>query len=249
MYLALSSIVAQINGMRLNIPFAGKMFRSSVSKDNKALCFCINKGYIESDDLEILYYLTETIRQDKGNWVFLVGGIDKVRLGGIQGIRYCYRQRVFFKNFIAMCDLCKRYGVIIQTTPDFKISINNVINCVDDLRYLEWYANVFDETIDLFLTNTCKVQIYNVLKSKRMITPIKDDVDKILVGKLAYLERAPFLASKYDIKKHTSSVYIDKNNFDERMYATVDLQNIEKYGFTEKMVEHDRKEGVFRHEG
>lgn len=243
--MAVSSILAQMNNMYLKIPFAGKMFRSSVNKNNKALCFCINKGYFESSNLEVLYYLTEEIRSNKDNWVFLVGSIDKVKL---RGGKFCYRQRVFFKNILNMCDLCKQHGVVIITTKDFKLSINNVLNCVDDLKYLEWYANVFDETIDVFLTNTCKIQLYNVLVSKKMITVMKNEIDDILSNKIAYLERAPFLASKYDIRQHTSSVFINKNNLDERMYSTTDLKNIDKYGFTEKMVEHDRKAGVFRHE-
>ena len=58
------------------VPCAGKMFRSSISKDDKALCFVINKGYFETTDLismlSILDYTT------KVNDIVLVGKIEKV---------------------------------------------------------------------------------------------------------------------------------------------------------------------------
>lgn len=231
--------------MRLVIPRAGKMFRSSVSKNNKALCFCINKGYIESDTLDSLYYFIEGKKQEKLKWLVFVGRIDKIHLeaGG-----YVYRQRVFFYSFMNMCDVCKRSGITVLLTKDFRIDINSIINCADDMQYLEWYASTYDETIDTFLTNTCKVQIYNVLRSKGMLSPLKYEIDGLLKGRIAYLERAPFLVGSYDNTKRTSSVFINKNMKDERMYATETLDNLESYGFTQKMVEKDVKSGVFKHE-
>ena len=231
--------------MRLVIPRAGKMFKSNVSKSNKALCFCINKGYLESESLEALYYFTEGKKQEKLSWLIFVGSIDKIHLesGG-----YVYRQRVFFYSFMNMCDICKLYGITVLLTKDFRIDINSILNCASDMQYLEWYASTYDETIDTFLTNTCKVQVYNVLRSKGMLSPLKYEIDGLLKNRLAYLERAPFLVGSYDNKKKTSSVFINKNMKDERMYSTEALDNLELYGFTQKMVEKDIKSGVFKHD-
>lgn len=243
--MSISKQMAKTGSMRLIIPYAGKMLRSNISKDNRALCFCINKGYIESDSLEPIYYLTESIKDSNSVWLFLVGKIDKIRL---KTGRYCYRQRVFFYSFMNMCELCKKSGIVVQTSERFRITINSVTNCIEDLQYLEWYASTFEETIDSYLTNTCKVQIFNLLSSKKMFTPLKYEVDEILNGRLHYLERSPFLVGSYDVKTVTSSIFINKNNRDTRMYKTEHLENIEVYGFTEKMVNEDKQMGVFSHE-
>lgn len=243
--MSISKQMAETSSMRLVIPYAGKMLRSNISKENRALCFCINKGYIESDNLEPIYYLTESIKDSKSVWLFLVGKIDKIRL---KNGRYCYRQRVFFYSFINMCELCKKSGITVQTSDSFRITINSITNCIEDLQYLEWYASMYEETIDAYLTNTCKVQIYNMLLSKKMDTPLKYEVDSILNGRLYYLERSPFLVGSYDVKNITSSIFINKSNKDARMYKTEHLENIEIYGFTEKMVNEDKQMGVFSHE-
>lgn len=243
--MSISKQITETSSMRLVIPYAGKMLKSNISKENRALCFCINKGYIESDDLEPIYYLTESIRESKSQWLFLVGKIDKIRL---KSGRYCYRQRVFFYSFINMCELCKKSGIIVQTSDTFRITINSITNCVQDLPYLEWYASQYDETIDSYLTNTCKVQIYNLLRSKKMRTPLEHEVTDLLRDRIHYLERSPFLVGSYDVKNTTSSIFINKNNRDIRMYKTEKLDNLSLYGFTEKMVEKDKQMGVFSHE-
>lgn len=240
--MSISKQLESTSSLSLIIPCAGKMFKSSISKNNKALCFCINKGYIESDNLESLYYLIESINQTNPDWLYLVGGMDKVH---IKANIYCYRQRVFFYSFINMCEFCKRNGIKVQVAQTFKITIDNILSCMTDLRYLEWYAKSFDESIDSYLTNTCKVQIFNLLQSKNMTTHLRYEVDSILCNKSAYLERAPFLVGTYDSKKHTSSVFINKNIRDSRMYSTEALNNLELFGFTEKMIEKDEKAEVF----
>lgn len=239
------SAVLGVGIIRLIIPRAGKMFKSNVSRNNKALCFCMNKGYLESETLDSLYYFIQARKATDSDWLHFVGGIDKIHMksGG-----FVYRQRVFFYSFMNMCDLCKRSGITILLTKDFRIDINSVINCVDDMQYLEWYASMFDETIDSFLTNTCKVQVFNVLKSKGMMSPLKYEVDTLLKGKRGYLERSPFLVGSYDNTKKTSSVFININLKDDRMYTTETLDNLETYGFTQKMVQKDIKSGVFKHE-
>lgn len=233
--------------MRLMIPFAGKMFKSSLNKGNKALCFCINKGYIESDELAPLYYLGEQIGNIEPRWLYKVGGIDKIHIGSKH---FVYRQRIFFTDFYKLCELCKSNGIVILTTKDFKIGINNIVSCGNELKYLEWYAGSFSETVDTYLTNTCKVQIYNFLTSRLMLTPLRLEVDKILMGKEGYLDRAPFLAKDYNLSLNTTSVFVpNKSIVSDKMYKTKDLSLTDDYGFSMRVIEKDSKKGVFKHEG
>lgn len=230
--------------MRLVIPYAGNMFKSNIGKCNTAICFSVNKGYLESDELQPLYYLKESLEQY--SWLYFVGGIDKIHLGSS---KYCYRQRIFFKDFDKVCDICKENGIVIGTTPDFRISINNVINCGEFLKYIEWYANSFSETIETYLTNTCKVQIYNLLQDKCMFTTISKEVSVILSGKEGYLDRAPFLAKSYSTDSKTSKLYTYNGCADVRLYTQKDLKDIDRYGLSGKVVAYDRKAGVFKNEG
>lgn len=241
--MSISKMLMQDGVIRLVIPYAGKMFHSSINKTDKALCFLLNKGYLESDSLEILYYVVEDVRDDGIEWLIPVGKIEKIHTGGSV---FCYRQRVFFKSIVNMCSFCKQRGISVQFSKDFTITINNVLSCLDDLKYLEVYARVFNMSIDEFLTDTCKVQLYLLLDYKRMSAPLSKDVKNILKDKIGFLERAPYLAGSYDISKHTSTVYIPTSIRDERIYRDGTLSSGSLCGFVNSVVESDRKAGVFQ---
>ena len=225
------------------VPCAGKMFRSSISKDDKALCFVINKGYFETTDLismlSILDYTT------KVNDIVLVGKIEKVRLRTSKII--VYRQRVFFKNLRIFLNFCKVQGIRFELAQDFHISINNIMNCREDLIYLERYAKRFDESIDEWLTHCCTIELYYLLKSLNMYSDLSKRVNIYLRGRVNYLYRAPFLISSYSIDTKSSGIFLGFVAEDKRLYkddATgVDLL---KYGYTQKNVEADIKGGAFK---
>lgn len=225
------------------VPCAGKMFRSSISKNDKALCFVINKGYFETTDLismlSILDYTT------KVNDIVLVGKIEKVRLRTSKII--VYRQRVFFKNLRIFLNFCKVQGIRFELTQDFHISINNIMNCREDLIYLERYAKKFDESIDEWLTHCCTIELYYLLKSLNMYSDLSKRVNIYLRGRINYLYRAPFLISSYSIDTKSSGIFLGFVAEDKRLYKD-DVTGVDllKYGYTQKNVEADIKGSVFK---
>lgn len=225
------------------VPCAGKMFRSSISKDDKALCFVINKGYFETTDLismlSILDYTT------KVNDIVLVGKIEKVRLRTSKII--VYRQRVFFKNLRIFLNFCKVQGIRFELAQDFHISINNIMNCREDLIYLERYAKRFDESIDEWLTHCCTIELYYLLKSLNMYSDLSKRVNMYLRGRVNYLYRAPFLISSYSIDTKSSGIFLGFVAEDKRLYKD-DVTGVDllKYGYTQKNVEADVKGGAFK---
>lgn len=225
------------------VPCAGKMFRSSISKDDKALCFVINKGYFETTDLismlSILDYTT------KVNDIVLVGKVEKVRLRTSKII--VYRQRVFFKNLRIFLNFCKVQGIRFELTQDFHISINNIMNCREDLIYLERYAKKFDESIDEWLTHCCTIELYYLLKSLNMYSDLSKRVNNYLRGRINYLYRAPFLISSYSIDTKSSGIFLGFVAEDKRLYKDeVTGVDLLKYGYTKKNVEADIKGGAFK---
>lgn len=225
------------------VPCAGKMFRSSISKDDKALCFVINKGYFETTDLiSMLSILDYTTKVED---IVLVGKVEKVRLKATKLI--VYRQRVFFKNLRIFLNFCKVQGIRFELTKDFRISINNIMNCREDLVYLERYAKRFDESIDEWLTHCCIIELFYLLKSLNMYSDLGKRVNSYLMGRINYLYRAPFLISSYNIDTKSSGIFLGFVAEDKRLYKD-EVTGVEllKYGYTQKNVEADINGGAFK---
>lgn len=225
------------------VPCAGKMFRSSISKDDKALCFVINKGYFETTDLiSMLSILDYTTKVED---IVLVGKVEKVRLKATKLI--VYRQRVFFKNLRIFLNFCKVQGIRFELTKDFRISINNIMNCREDLVYLERYAKRFDESIDEWLTHCCIIELFYLLKSLNMYSDLGKRVNSYLMGRINYLYRAPFLISSYNIDTKSSGIFLGFVAEDKRLYKdNVTGVELLKYGYTQKNVEADINGGAFK---
>ena len=226
--------------LRLVVPYAGRMFRSSIGEGCQALCFCLNKGYLEAGDLESLLRAIERMRLSGGDWQVFVDKI-KLRRGG-----FVYRQRLYFNNLVYMLEACRVCGGEFRFADTFRIGINAVAGVADELKCIVWYASQWGETADEYLTNACKVQTYRMLKSRRVPNNIEGEVNDILRGKQGYLERAPFMIGRYNIRTHTSTVYVDVKVTDERMYVTDNLKDLTGYGYTTAVIESDRKAGVFK---
>lgn len=226
---------------KLVIPSAGKMFKSNISKSDRALCFCINKGYFESESLSELLCLLDDC--DSYSSIIVVGKTEKVRLSGSRTI--VYRQRVFFKSLIDILNICKLNGFRFDLSNSFRISINNVLNCVEDLVYLEVLAARFGETIDTWLTNCCIIHLSHLLLSMDMYSNIIKYSTRILHGKEGYLDRAPFLISSYSIDNSTSGLFLGHDIEDKRLYSMT-IEDKEKlvYGFTDSNIASDIKGGT-----
>lgn len=228
--------MAQNKIQELVIPCAGKMFMSSVDKKNKALCFVLNKGYIQTTDLNTLLAFEKAIEDEKLD-IVLVGELDRVILSGSKKI--VYRQRLFFHSIVAVLKLCKTFGVAITVPNDFEIDISNVVLVRSKLPAIERYAQEQGETITKYLTHTCLVNFYIMLDYLGMYSSIGVKMEKFLSDKKGYMNRAPFLVGSYG-KEH-SSLFLHANKKDKRMYTGVsdDVTDLD-YGFTEVNVRNDR---------
>lgn len=236
--MSIAAAVTSKSKSKFVIPCAGKMFRSSIQDNDKALCFLVNKGYFETEDLTSMLDLVDDA--NRFDEVILVGEIEKVRLAKSKKI--VYRQRIFTKSLNKLCSICKVLGVRIDLSPQFKVTINSIMNCRDDLPFLERYAKRFNETIDVWLTHCCVVELFYYFKSRGIATNMEWMVERFLRGREDYLYRAPFLVSSYDIKSHSSSVFLGFEAKDRRLYRD-DVTGLEllKYGYTKNNVEADAK--------
>lgn len=220
------------------IPCAGKMFYSSINGfSNQALCFVLNKGYLESSDLGSALKIRDILIS---NTIVTVGNIDKVKLHNNSIV---YRQRFYFKSILEILRYCKVLNIELRVKSSFKIGINNVINIADNLNKLECFAKENGESIDTWLTNTCLVHLNNLVQIIGVRSNIVNKVEDILRNKKGYLDYAPLLISRYDIIKHTSSVFIEPSEIvDERMYSRAIYKNlILQVGFTSHVIKGYRK--------
>lgn len=241
--MSITKVVSLKNDDKLVIPCAGKLFRSNISKDDKALCFVINKGYIETVLLDNMMRVLDSLNDIKE--LVLVGSVEKVsfRNGTI-----VYRQRIFFKSLKIMLETCKLNGLKVEVLKDFKISISNIVNCADDLKYLERYALNQSSDIDNWLTNSCLIHINNMLLTLNMFSDLGKRINPVLNGKVGYLDRAPLLVSSYSIDNKTSAIFIEKEIMnDNRMYSIkINDDGKLNFGFTTSNLQKDIKEGVFK---
>lgn len=241
--MAIGKILSSQGNNKLVIPYAGKMFKSSIAKNDKALCFVINKGYLEIADLRSMLKILDEIKGTDG--FVLVGKIEKVRLKANKDI--VYRQRIFFKSLKSMLSICKVFGIRFELGDDFHITINNVLNCVDDLVYLERYSAKFDEPIDVWLTNCCIVHLHSLLLNMGMHSDLTEKFHKVLKGKRGYLDRAPFLISSYNIEKKSSAIFLELDTKDTRLYSKdIKEKLFIEYGYTDCNVAEDIKGGAFK---
>lgn len=240
--MSIVNAIANKGSNKLVIPCAGKMFRSSISKTDKALCFVINKGYFETFDLSSMLSILDDCKKFKD--IILVGKIEKIRTK--TGLIY-YRQRIFFKNLHTILNLCKVLGIKFEVVKDFKITINNVMNCLDDLVYLERYAKRFDESIDEWLTHCCIIELYFLLKSMNIYSELGKRVNFYLRNRVDYLDRAPFLISSYNIDTKSSGIFLGFRPDDKRLFNEgVTGKELLKVGYTIENVNKDIEEGRFK---
>lgn len=234
----LNSIVDKNN--RMVIPCSGKMFRSTLEGKNQALAFCLNKGYLDFADLSDLLLILDCLKES--NSFILVGSIEKI----ISGNKLTYRQRIFFKSLNKLIEVCKHNGIIIEISKDFRININNVLNCLNELVYLERYARRFSQDIDTYLTNTCLVRLNNIFKQGSVKYVLNKNIDDLLSDKYGYLDRAPFVISDYDISSNTSGIFLESYVDDIRLYsAKVNVNNSILFGYTSNNVQEDMEKRCF----
>lgn len=238
--MSLSKTVAGLQINRFIIPCAGKMFKSDIPNRDKALCFVLNKGYFETQDLLSMLGIKDVFSNRFG-FVF-VGNIEKIKLSSGKIV---YRQRLFFKNLVLLINLCNQFGVYLFITKDFEISIDNLTNCTGDLRNLECIARRHGNSLGMWLTNCCKIELSYLLRKLGMSCDIDKRILQSIGARRDYLYRSPLLVSQYNIDTHGSGIFLDYGVDDVRLCSTptkgVGWLSI---AYTDKNIKSDIKRGL-----
>lgn len=239
--MSIVSAVQQYKFAKFVIPFPGKMQKSNISKTNQALCLCINKGYFEASNPALMQSILNDLQSVSAK-VLCVGSLDTVSTSS--GIMY--RQRVFCKSFRVLLDVCKINGATIVLGDDFYITINSILNCLSECAYMEHYAHKQGELIDDWLTHCLIIHIHSLLLGMGMYSQYGNKVEEILRGRVGYCDRAPFLLAEFNRDDKKSSIFMELDNTDRRLFTT-DAGELyaNLYGFTTANVQKDLKEGVF----
>lgn len=220
------------------IPSFGKMFLSNIDRHNRGLAIVINKGYFEITNLQTMLSLIDYCNEDTSDLI-LVGNLAKVKL--LDG-RIVYRQRIFFRDLSNLLACCKLFGVAIFVPKYISFTVNNLINCREELDFLEKYARKFRQSIDDYLIWCFKIQFAILLKEEHIACNLQSDINTFLRDKQGYLDRAPFLVRHYNIKKHISSLFYIRNTSDTRLFSP----ELNSYGYTDKNKLRDLQKGVFK---
>lgn len=224
---------------KIVIPTAGKLIHIKVKRYGKVLCFVLNRGYIESKTLQDMLCLEQIL--DKVDSVNYVGKINKVVLNNGATV---YRHRLYFTSLATIVKVCKDNNIEFLLGNSFSIDSNHLMNCTDDLNILSQYARRHNKTINEWLTDTCKIAIYELLKEIGLTSKslTSDSIKEIINGKVGYLTRAPLLVTDYIPKTHKAVFMMPISLQNEKLY---DLKSSEvsilDIGYTSKGVKHDIK--------
>lgn len=252
----MSQLLSIIKGksFKFVIPTPGKCFKSSIGKKDKVLLLVLNKGYIEADSIETCYYVTAFLESHKNDFFVPVGNIEKIRIS--KSKRIVYRQRIYFKSFSTFLKVMKELQAFIIIDKDFEVTTNTLMNVIDDLPLLERYAKNVKENVNSWLTNVCKILVYESCKKLNMLDKINltSEVYATTKGVTGYLNRAPLLCGSYSVINHTSSVFrvedlSNKNLYDNDVFdknIVEDIKELIDYGYTDNNVKKDIKRGVFK---
>lgn len=238
--MAFSKVIAFQTHTKFIIPCAGKLFYSNIEKEQQALGLVLNKGYFESPSLQDLLVLMDELNI---NLFIRVGNIDRIIK---KDKSIVYRQRIYFKSLLQLLIFLKQNGIILDITDTFKVTINNLLNVIDELPKLEYIAHQQGVDIETYLTDACKIHLHCLLTSLNMYSVFRNQIPR-LVRREGYLDLAPLLVSSYSIKQHTSSLFIEPKSsivpgmfsyeeiYDkENLKIGYTLGNIEKYFTKEK---------------
>ena len=231
--MAFSKVMAFQTNMKFIIPCAGKLFYSSIERKRQALGLVLNKGYFESSSLQDLLVLMDELNI---NIFIRVGNIDKIIK---KDKSITYRQRIYFKSLLQLLIFLKQNGVILDMTDNFRITVNNLLNVMEELPKLEYIANTFGVDIETFLTDACKIHLHCLLTSLNMYSVFRNQIPR-LIRKTGYLDLAPLLVSSYSIEHHTSSLFIEpKSSICPGMFSYNEIYDKDdlKIGYTLDNVE------------
>lgn len=200
----------------LVIPFIDNLDLVNHNKD-RLLCFNLNRLYVQSTDLQTI--LAVLLAFQVHRVISLIGDVEKVKVGDT----IYYRQRLYTTNFGELIKLCKQYTIEVDVDKSFYITLNSLHDCFETLPYLYKYARLSCLTIDTWLKYCFIMQLHTYLATIKFKTNINPKMINVIVGRIAFLNRSPFL------------------KLNDNTYFSV----IPDEGYTIKSVKKDKKEGIF----
>lgn len=188
------------------IPIAGKMRQSRIGKNDKALCFSLDRGYIESRSYDACVITSRFLDLTLKSNFILIGKVDKVLLKSGEVV---YRQRVYFTSIATLVKISANFGIDIIITDSFKVGISQISRCVDWVSDLEMYSkNLLSDglSLDMWLTYCCIVQLYILCEEESVRLVLPKPIESYLVDGL--LVRAPYICGSFSQDGRGSTVVI-----------------------------------------
>ena len=226
---------------RFVVPTAGKIIHTKVDK-TIILCYVVNKGYIETCSLERYRELECSLKSIKG--VYFVSSINKVKQkSGVVK----YRRRLYIEDLSIFINFCSLQGIRFELGNGFALRLDTLANCTSEIKFLYSYASNQKESLESWLTNTFKLRLYEYFSyiNYNLHNINEETVESILSGKLAYLNRAPFLA----LASKTGNPFLPEVTYvssDPRRYNITNSFKSIDHGCSVRCFKVDKKKGVFK---
>lgn len=240
--MSIISSIENLSDASVSFFSTGQFFWHNVSSDEKVFCYTLDKCYLTSQDKLVFDDILVDLMTSK----------DLVEFGNIVEIKsedgsVRYRQRFHSKSMSSLLNFCKMQGLRVRFDMDFHISINGFIKNSDQLKYLAVYAKKFNETLDTWLCNVCKVNLYYLMQKLGFGDTLKMSVERVLEDREGYMNRAPFMALAGTSSGRRTALYLPLDVNDKRL-ITIPCEDEKdlKYGYTNKNLSKDIKAGVFR---
>ena len=237
--MSIAKLIAESNkNDRFMLSFVTNIINTNITKNNRALCFVVNLGYIETDNTDSINEICS------GDCPFeVLGDIEE---GYNKDGSVVYRQKAKFSSLVEVIKHMKVNGISIGVSDNFSVRSETLINIAEVLKYIKAYNPDSNSVID-YMNNCCIIQLHCLIKSLGADSLLDDMVNEILKDHQGYLNRSLFLISSYNIENKMFGFFLPSVVDDERLY-TIEIKDKKDfiYGFTSKNVRADKKKGVFK---
>ena len=243
----------KLNNISFIIPQISSLEYSNISKTDKALCYVLDRGFIEAESLKSCYLMSTFLCSTLSNKFFKVGSIDKVKLKTQKTV---FRQRIYFTDLSLLLSILSNFSIDLIIPKSFRVRISNFVNCNECIPNLTKYLKKKGYTnysLDSWLTDSCIIQLFILCKLDNVNLSLYKSLSKIY--KKGLLVRAPYICGDFSLIKKRSSLVvlpsdIVKNNTYDGILSNTGLsssytikhnnKSVPMFGYTLRNVKHDK---------
>lgn len=163
--MTLTELIAKTNeGLNfLCLPTPAKVLQVGIGNEDYTLGFVIDKGYIETEDLELMTLILNALGSFEN--IKLVGSVERIVYKD-KGLTH-YRQRIFFHKIDEVVKVCGDFGLYIFIPDECQLKVHHILGIKQkDMLSLDRYAHKNDLTIDEWLNLTFLYQLYLYFEEK-----------------------------------------------------------------------------------